>query len=155
MVGSGDERRFLLCRIGSAIGALALEHVRETLRPLPVVPLAAVPDFVLGCTILRGRAVPVVDARRLAGQPASQPPTRFVSLKLDDRTAALAVDAVLDVRPLPTALLADVPALLRAADAELVSRIGTMDSALLLVLEAARLVPEDAFSAIERRGGAA
>jgi purine-binding chemotaxis protein CheW len=155
VVRAGDERRFLLCRIGPVIGALALEHVRETLRPLPIAPLAGVPEFVLGCSILRGQAVPVVDACRLVGRAPSASPHRFISLKLGDRTAALAVDAVLDVRALPAEVLAQAPALLRGSDADVVSQIGTLDATLLLVLEAARLVPEDIFAAVEQRGASA
>ena len=153
MAGSGEERNFLLCRMGSVIGALALEHVRETLRPLPIAPLAGVPAFVLGCSILRGDPVPVIDACRLLGQEPSSAPARFIALNLEQRTAALAVDAVLDVRPLPPEVLTQVPALLTSSDTELVRSVGAVDSSLLVVLESARLVPEAAFASIERHGG--
>jgi purine-binding chemotaxis protein CheW len=155
VIETGEERSFLLCRMGSVIGALALEHVRETLRPLPIAPLAGVPVFVLGCAILRGDPVPVIDACRLLGQEGSGAPARFVSLRLEGRAAVLAVDAVLDVRPLPREVLAQVPALLRGSDADLVRAIGAVDSSLLVMLESARLVPEEAFASIERERSAA
>jgi purine-binding chemotaxis protein CheW len=159
-MSQGEENdRFLLCRIGSHIGALALKDVREIMRPLPIEPLMGTPPFVLGVAIIRGFPTPVVDADRLIG-PSSLPsrpivspsPARFVSLKLGERTAALAVDAVLDVRSLPVETLSAVPPLLLGGDAQLVSVIGALDAKLLLVLEAARLVPDSVWSAIEATG---
>jgi purine-binding chemotaxis protein CheW len=156
MIGAEESDRFLLCRIGSRIGALALNDVRETMRPLPIEPLPGMPPFVLGVAIVRGFPAPVVDAARLL-KPLESPPlpmipppsARFVSLKLGERTAVLAVDAVLDIRPLAAGTPADLPPLLRETGAEQLAVIGALDSQLLFVLEAARLVPESAWSALK------
>jgi purine-binding chemotaxis protein CheW len=162
MIGVRGNDLFLLCRIGSRIGALAVKDVRETMRPLPIEPLTGTPPFVLGVAIVRGSAVPVIDAGRLLDDSAlpSAPITspssaRFVSLELGDRTAVLAVDAVLDVRSLPAVILAQIPPLLRGAGKELVSMVGALDSQLLLVLEAARLVPDSVWSEIKGAGASA
>jgi purine-binding chemotaxis protein CheW len=156
MIGAEESDRFLLCRIGSRIGALALKDVRETMRPLPIEPLPGMPPFVLGVSIVRGFPAPIVDAVRLLKPLASSPPpivsppsARFVSLKLGSRTAVLAVDAVLDIRPLAAGILADIPPLLRETGAEQMAVIGALDAQLLFVLEAARLLPESVWSAIK------
>ena len=140
--------RFLLCRIGSCIGALAVKDVRETMRPLPIEPLSGAPSFVLGLAIVRGSPTPVIDAARLLGSSASTP-ARFISLKMEERAAVLAVDAVLDIRVLPKDILVDTPPLLREADQRLVSVIGALDAELLVVLEAARLLPDSVWSSIK------
>jgi purine-binding chemotaxis protein CheW len=162
VIQSQDNDCFLLCRIGSRIGALALKDVWETMRPLPIVPLKGAPPFVLGLAIVRGFPTPVVDAGLLLGASAlpsvpivSASPARFVSLKLGERTAVLAVDAVLDVRSLPADTLSEMPPLLRGGDAKRVSAIGALDAKLLLVLEAARLVPDSVWSAITALGASA
>jgi purine-binding chemotaxis protein CheW len=155
MTGAEENDRFLLCRIGSRIGALALKDVRETMRPLPIEPLTGMPPFMLGLAIVRGFPAPIIDAVRLLKPVASlptpmvPPSARFVSLKLGERTAVLAVDAVLDIRPLEAGILADIPPLLREAGAEQMAVIGALDTQLLFVLEAARLVPESIWSAIK------
>jgi purine-binding chemotaxis protein CheW len=161
MSQGAENNRFLLCRIGSRIGALALKDVRETMRPLPIEPLMGTPPFVLGLAIIRGFPTPVVDAGSLVG-PSTSPspilspsPARFVSLKLDERTAALAVDAVLDICSLPSETLSNIPPLLLGGDAQLVSVMGALDSKLLLVLEAARLVPDSVWIAIKTQGTSA
>jgi purine-binding chemotaxis protein CheW len=162
MIRVRENDPFLLCRIGSRIGALAIKDVRETMRPLPVERLTGTPPFVLGIAIVRGSACPVIDAGRLLDPSAllsaaitSPSAARFVSLKLGDRTAVLAVDAVLDVRSLAAGILAEIPPLLREAGEDLVSAIGALDSKLLLVLEAARLVPDSVWSEIKAAGASA
>jgi purine-binding chemotaxis protein CheW len=162
MIKTRENDLFLLCRIGSRIGALAVKDVRETMRPLPIEPLMGTPPFVLGVAIVRGSAVPVIDAGRLLdpsalSSAAATSPTgaRFVSLELGDRTAVLAVDAVLAVRSLAAGMQAQIPPLLRGTGEELVSIIGALDSQLLLVLEAARLVPDSVWNEINAAGASA
>jgi purine-binding chemotaxis protein CheW len=162
LIRADESDRFLLCCIGSRIGALAIRDVRETMRPLPVEPLMGAPPFVLGLATIRGSPTPVVDVGRLLGPsassftPALSPSSaRFVSLKLGERTAALAVDAVLDVRSVSAEILANIPPLLREAGASVVSMVGALDTRLLLVLEAARLVPDSVWNAIQTHGAVA
>ena len=162
MVRGEDNDRFLLCRVGSRIAALDVRDIWETMRPLPIEPLVGAPAFVLGFAIVRGFPIPVVDAGRLLGSSVSSSETlisvssaRFVSLKLGVRSAALAVDAVLDVCSLSSETLSNIPPLLLGGDAQLVSVIGALDSKLLLVLEAARLVPDSVWIAIKTQGASA
>jgi len=162
MTRAEEGNLFVLCRIGSRIGALALLDVRETMRPLPIEPLSGTPPFVLGLAIVRGFPIPVIDAGRLLN-PSAAPyspiassfPSRLVSLKLGDRTAALAVDAVLGVRSLAAGMLRGIPPLLSEAREDLVSLVGALDAELLLVLETARLMPESVWSAIKAEGATA
>lgn len=141
----------MLCRVGARLCALPLDHVVETMRPLPIESLPGAPAFVRGLSMIRGVPVPVVDAGALldAGDPPK--PTRFVSVKAGHRHVVLAVEEVLGVRDLPAASLRVLPPLLGEAGAGVVSAIGALDSAFLLVLQAARLVPEAVWGALETR----
>lgn len=157
MIGLDENDRFLLCQIGSRIIALALSSVRETMRPLSIEPLNDMPPFVLGLAVIRGIPTPVIDACRLLSPltaVSSGGAARFVTLRLGERTAALAVDAVLEVRSIARATLTQIPPLLRESEAEL-SSIGALDAELLLVLQATRLVPDEVWSAIGSAGAAA
>ncbi len=132
---------FLLCRVEGRRCGIPLSHVVETLRPLPVEPLAETPAFVLGLAVIRGAPTPVVDAAALLGREG-QSPTRFVVLRTPERRVALAVSAVLGVQTLDGSSLTALPPLLRKAGRELISALGTADGELLLILESVRLVPE-------------
>jgi purine-binding chemotaxis protein CheW len=139
----------LVARAGEKRLALRLGDVVEVMRPLPVSTLAGTPSFVLGAAIVRGSAVPVIDARALLGErPGSSPDARFVSLRTGERRTVLAVDAVLGVRTLDADSVPEMPPLLREAGQFVSQRLGTLDRDLLLVLDAGRLVPEAAWRAM-------
>ena len=74
--------------------ALPLGDVIETMRPLPIAPLAELPTYILGISVVRGRPTPVIDLGLLFGSTVSRPPTRFVTVHAGPRRVALAVDDV-------------------------------------------------------------
>jgi chemotaxis signal transduction protein len=143
---------------GKRIGALALEHVRETMRPLPVEPVDSPLGFVEGIAIVRGEAVPVVNAEALlyahsvSEQAASRAPVnrspvgRFIRLRIAERSVALAVSEVLGVFSRAALDIAALPPLFEGSQA--VGAVGRFDGRLLSVLEAASLVPDDAWIAL-------
>jgi purine-binding chemotaxis protein CheW len=128
--------------------ALPLDSVVETMRPLPIEPIADAPRSVLGLSIVRGAAVPVVDIAALLGDPQPSP-QRLVTLNTGTRIVALVADAVLGVRSIAPDALAALPPLLKEAAGEIVAAVGTLDDELLFFLHAARLVPEDALATLE------
>src|SRR5882757_3377917 len=121
--GRSGMKRLLICRAGSKMCGLPLEHVLETMRPLPVQPLAQMPDFVLGVAVIRGRPTPVVDTRQLLGSPAEHPPGRYVTLGVGEhaaRVTAFALDSVLGVRDVDATALSGLPGLLGDSGTEIV-----------------------------------
>ncbi len=150
--GTSGAKRLLICRAGAKVCGLPLEHVLETMRPLPVEPLAQMPDFVLGVALIRGRPTPVVDTRQLLGSPSERPPTRYVTLGFGEhagRVTAFALDSVIGVRDVAMEVLSALPALLGESRGELVQAFGALDAELFLVLEHARLLPDAAWQALE------
>jgi purine-binding chemotaxis protein CheW len=138
---------WLLCRVGLRLCALPLDNVVENLRPLPIMPLADAPRFVLGVSIIRGEPVPVVDIGSLFGERAAAP-RRMVTLGADGGLVALVVDSVLGVRSLGRDSVDELPPLLQDAAGDIVSAIGTLDAELLLLLRTARIVPAGLFESL-------
>jgi purine-binding chemotaxis protein CheW len=144
--------------------AFLIEHVIEIMRPLPVEPLArpsAGPDggpvdpalaMIDGLAMIRGVPVPVIDVRTLLGITGGQA-TRVVVVRSADRQLAVLVDDVIGVEHIDQAQLSALPTLLRGTNRDSVSAIGTRDAALLVVLDSARVVPEDSWRAIDRDPG--
>jgi|HubBroStandDraft_1064217.scaffolds.fasta_scaffold26048_3 purine-binding chemotaxis protein CheW len=150
---SGDRSQGLLVHAGARACLLPLRDVVETMRPQPVERLVGTPHFVMGVSVVRGSAVPVVDLGSVVGTSGAGPPARFVTIRLGDRTAALAVSQVVGVRDLDTALLDQMPPLLQGAHADVVQAMGTLDAQLLMVLRSSRLLPEDVWTAVAAHGG--
>lgn len=120
--------------------ALPVKHVIETMRARRVEPIASAPPCVIGLARLRGAGVPVVDlGRMLDGEDRPLPAGWLVTLRIEERVVALAVDTVVGVRALPADTVRDLPPLLGDARSEAVMAVGSLDHELLLVLRAARL----------------
>jgi purine-binding chemotaxis protein CheW len=147
-----DEIACLICRVREGLWAIPLAGIAETLRPLPVERLATMPPYVLGVSIIRGNAIPVVDAAALSSPGGHARITRLVVLKTENRFVALGVESVVGVQKIAGRLLTELPPLLRKDNAEIVASIAVLDESLLRVLETARLVPEEVWEAAASRG---
>ena len=135
--------------VGARACAFPLHHVAETMRPLPIKPVAGTPSFVCGVSLIRGTPTPVVDLKALLENCENSPSYgRFVSLKLDDRRVAIGVDSVVGLRHLDSAQLGELPPLLRDVSVDLIESFGTRDAQLLLVLRAARIVPDEVWTTL-------
>ena len=135
--------------VGARACAFPLHHVAETMRPLPIKPVAGTPGFVCGVSLIRGTPTPVVDLKALLENCENSPGYgRFVSLQLDDRRVAIGVDSVVGLRHLDSAQLGELPPLLRDVAADLIESFGTRDAQLLLVLRAARIVPDEVWTTL-------
>jgi len=142
--------------------AFFVTDVAEVMRPLPIERMANMPRFVLGLSIIRGQPTPIIDAATLLGQGADDArsdgrhsgdvsgagdqdggatATRFVVMRVGERRVALAVAAVLGVRPVARQSLRALPPLLRHAGDHAVAAIGALDNQLLTVLAGGYLVP--------------
>ena len=145
-----ERRRLLVLEVGGHRAGVPLANVREIMRPLPLAPLAGAPRFVLGLSVIRGASVPVVDLGALLADGArAEGFGRFATLDVEGRAVALAVARVLGVAELEPGALSGMPPLLSHAAGEAVEALGLHDAGLLLVLRAARLVPETAALAVE------
>ncbi len=138
--------RALIVKTQAHTCALPLEEIIETMRPLPVRPLAGTPPFVRGVALVRGTGLPVLDLGALLGEPASEAPafhglTRFVTIRAGGRCAALAVASVTGIVAFAETDFEALPPLLAGADG--VATMGVSDDQLILALQAARLIPAD------------
>jgi len=146
--GEGQQA-VVLCLVGSIMCALPLTHVLETLRPLPVEAISGTAHFIAGVSIIRGRAVPVVDLARVLGNTSSEEATRWLVVKVGDRHAALAVGKVVGIRSLESASVFELPPLLSGVSLEAVAAVGALDARLLLVLETSKVIPPSGWTILE------
>ncbi len=141
----------LLVRVPGALCAFPLAEVIETMRPLPIEPLASQSNFIMGVARIRGLAVPVVRLTALfQGDQSCELPTRFVTLRVGQRCVALAVQGVVGIAYLSDQVFGELPPLLKAAGTELVRSLGALDEEFLVVIDMARVVPESIWEALSQ-----
>lgn len=144
---------WLLCRAGTLLCAIPLEHVVETLRVLPIEPVSGAPGYVRGLCIIRGAAVPVVDAGLLLGDQPTRS-ERLITIRTGSRTIALAVETVLGISAIGEETCTALPPLLRDAASEAIAAIGTLDAELLIFLRATRIIPPELLDRLAVDGAA-
>ena len=148
-VRASESSPMLVVMAGARACALPLHHVAETMRPLPIEPVAGTPGFVRGVSVIRGTPTPVVDLKALLENGENTASYgRFVTLKLGDRRVAFGVDSVVGLRNLDSAKLGELPPMLRDVAADLIEAIGTRDAQLLVVLHATRIVPDEVWTTL-------
>jgi purine-binding chemotaxis protein CheW len=141
----------LLVVAGDRTCAIPIAHVVETMRPLPIDAIAGAPSFLLGLSVIRGIPVPVVDLEAVIGAGRAREIFRFVALRVGARRVALAVRAILGLRELEGSGMTEMPPLLREARTDVIEAIGVLDTELLLVLRASRLLSEEVWEKIAIR----
>jgi purine-binding chemotaxis protein CheW len=114
IAASADSRvKLAAFRVGSAVYALDVAHVREVVRWQAVTPLPKAPRLIEGVIDLRGAVVPVVDLGRVLGAAAvtAGPGARILIVAEGGLVMGLAVDAALAVMSVDATELEDPPAL--------------------------------------------
>jgi chemotaxis signal transduction protein len=129
----------LIVSAAQQLYALPLVLVTETMRPLPVKNLGPSIEGVAGISRIRGAAVPVIDLAALVSRTSSEP-SRFVSMKVDSRVFALAVDSVLGIHELDQGQAKDLPMLMQNNPS--VRATAELHRELLFYIEPIHLVPE-------------
>lgn len=150
MVEPTCKNKCLVVRTANRVCALPLAHVIETMRELPIEPLAGVPLFVRGVSIIRGIATPVVDSGVLLAEIRCSA-ERFVTFRAGEKQVALAVDAILGVREIEFSSIPEVPPLLRRAPRDLIEKMSTLDGQFLAVLRSGWELPEEVWQALTAR----
>lgn len=145
IVSSAATFKALLVKSRSRLVALPMASVVETMRPLPITPLPGLARAVRGLSVIRGGPVPMLDLGMWLDGEESQA-TRVVTFRVGERIAGLLVDEVLGVEDLDAGMLHALP--FDGNDA--IAAMGAMDAQILVVLQAARAVPDEVWEALPR-----
>ena len=137
----------LVVRAQAYLCALPLGLVIETMRPLPIEPLAGVPPFVRGMSIIRGEATPVIDLAMLLGA-MRELPWRFVTIRVAAKQVALSVGAVAGIFDLDPNTMNRLPPLLRGASSDFVNSISVLDDEFLFALRSGWELPPEVWQAM-------
>lgn len=115
--------------IGGEEFGIDILRVQEIIRPVPVTRVPHAPPFVEGVINLRGRIVPVVDARRRFGLPAREPgeDSRIVVVELEGRTVGFVMDAVREVIRIDRSVIEPAPELAVGLDADYIRGVAKLD----------------------------
>jgi purine-binding chemotaxis protein CheW len=141
---SGEERQFVVFRLGDDEFGLPIEAVNEVARvPDQITRLPKAPKFLEGVVNLRGEVLPVVDQRRRFDMPALEQKgaRRLVVVRTERHRAGLIVDSVSEVLRCFAADIEPAPDLTNEA-VRLVNGVVNLEKAgrIVLLLDPAELL---------------
>lgn len=126
--------------------------VQEIIRPVAITRVPNAPPFVEGVINLRGRIVPVIDARKRFGlEPRPMAETsRIVVIELGRETVGFVMDAVREVIRVDPAVIEPAPELAVGVDADYIRGVAKLEDRLLILLDVERVLAEHERAALER-----
>ena len=130
--------------------------VQEIIRPVPITRVPNAPPFVEGVINLRGRIVPVIDARKRFGLPAREmnEDSRIVVVELVGKTVAatktvgFVMDAVREVIRVERSVIEPPPELAIGIDADYLSGVAKLEDRLLILLDVERILADEEHDAL-------
>ena len=139
------ENRYLVFALGSECYAIPVEFVIEIVSWEAPTPIPEVPLFVIGVINLRGRVVPVIDARlRFGIDPVDyNDRTCIVVVQSEEILLGMIVDTVRDVRDIPANLIEPPPRIGDTGVNRFIRGLAKLEEDITVILDSgALLTPE-------------
>jgi purine-binding chemotaxis protein CheW len=145
-----QSRHYVLFRIDRQHYALPLDHVIRAVRMVALTLVPDVPNSVLGVINMSGQIVPVIDLRRLFGQPGRHPELQDILLivQVHGQTVAIVVDEVLNILEFTSCQVQSPPT--AVSQSRFVAGAVQHKDILILVLDASRLLPNNGAERVNR-----
>lgn len=139
--GEAALEEYLTFRLGEEEYAVAIERVREVLKPPPITEVPRAPADVLGVITVRGEVIAVHDPRlRLGLAPADRGGDRIIIVDAGQGSCGLLVDAVTHVVRLRPGSIEPRPQGIGGASADHLVGIGRDGDRLFTVIDAPALL---------------
>ncbi len=153
VAGSTDQRagQYLSFVLAGEIYGLRILRVREIIGMTDITAVPRTPEFVKGVINLRGRVVPVIDARLKFGMSAAEPTDRTCIIVVDigETDVGLIVDEVSEVVDIPADQIEDTPSFGADVDTQFILGMGKTGEKVTVLLDISRVLSQLDTSAIE------
>jgi purine-binding chemotaxis protein CheW len=132
-------KNLIECIVGGVRYGIGISLVREIVNPLPTVPLASAPAWIVGVADYRDEVIPVVDLRTRFGIPSAEATrrTKWIVVSKGDLSFALVVDGVTEV--FRSGEVKRAPPLASGADVRSLEGVASHGGEMVLVLDVSRL----------------
>ena len=137
--------KYLTFALGKELFGMEIRNVSEIIGIQPITTIPEVADYVKGIINLRGKIIPVIEAR-LKLKKESVPyddRTCIIVIDLEQASAGLVVDNVKEVLTLPEEHIAPPPSIGEGTGNEYIKGIGKSGSDVLLLIDCEKLLGTD------------
>ena len=109
--------KYLIFTMAGEQFGIEIRYITEIISIQPMTPVPGLPEYIMGVTNLRGKIIPVMDARLRFRKEARAYDDRtcIIVLETDEMSVGLIVDSVLEVVAISDAEIAPPPELRKGA----------------------------------------
>lgn len=142
--------KYLIFSMGNEIFGMEIRYITEIIGIQPITEVPDMPEYVKGVTNLRGKIIPVIDARLRFKKEVREYDGRTCIIVLDtnDISVGLIVDSVAEVLTMQDQDIAPPPELSRGGR-RYIKGIGKAGGSVKLLLDCQRLLSDDELDEIE------
>ncbi|SHH83022.1 chemotaxis protein CheW [Clostridium grantii] len=136
--------KFLTFSLGSEMYGVEILYVTEIVGVQPITVVPELPDYIKGIINLRGKIIPVMDARLKFKKAAMEYNDRtcIIVIDMDEISIGLIVDSVSEVMNIPEEDLVAPPKLTKDGK-KYIKNIAKTGDNITLILDCAKLLDED------------
>lgn len=154
VAGGVDERegQYLTFVLGRETYGLGILQVREIIGMTDITAVPGTPKFVKGVINLRGRVVPVIDARVKFGMPEAAPTDRTCIIVVDvgEADIGLIVDEVSEVLNITSDQIEDTPSFGADVDTEFILGMGKAEEKVTILLDISKVLSGSELDLVEK-----
>lgn len=137
--------KYLTFSIAREVYGIELKYVIEIVGIQTITEIPELPDYIKGIVNLRGRIIPVVDARlRFKKEPKDyNDRTCIIVIDIKGVSLGLIVDTVLEVIAIPERDVVEPPKIGKDVNNICIKKIGKVENDIKLLIDCERLLSED------------
>lgn len=142
--------RYLIFSMGNESYGMEIRYITEIIGIQPITPVPDIPEYIKGITNLRGKIIPVMDARlRLKiAERAYDDRTCIIVLETGGTSTGLVVDRVSEVMSFKEEDIAPPPEIGRGREQCIIQGVGKADGGVKLLLDSRKLMADDCLEAL-------
>ena len=138
--------KYLIFSMGDEMYGMEIRYITEIIGIQPITEIPEMPEYVKGITNLRGKIIPVIDARLRFKKPEKgyDEKTCIIVLETDDVSIGLIVDSVAEVISIADEDIASPPEMNGKKNGhKYIKGIGKADGGVKLLLDCEALLADD------------
>lgn len=141
--------KYLIFTMGSELYGMEIRYITEIIGMQPITEVPEMPEYVKGVTNLRGKIIPVIDARLRFKKTVREYDDRTCIIVLDTNGASvgLIVDSVSEVLAMSDEDIAPPPDINQSAH-KYIKGIGKAGGSVKLLLDCRKLLADDELDAL-------
>ncbi len=152
VAGGTDQRagQYLTFLLAGETYGLGILQVREIIGMTDITAVPRTPSFIKGVINLRGRVVPVIDARLKFGMDEAERTDRtcIVVVDVGKTDVGFIVDEVAEVLDIPTDQIEDAPSFGADVDTEFILGLGKAGEKITVLLDISKVLSADELSVV-------